>query len=212
MDYNTQKKRLILPEYGRNIQKMVDYAIELEDKEIKKKAVKTIIDVMGNLYPHLRDVPDFRHKLWDHLAILSDFQLCENSPYPLPNMEEIKKKPVKVPYSNQRIKFKHYGKTVEKFVAKIDTIQDEVKKKEFITLLANHMKKSFIMWNNDSVEDKQILEDIKYLSPVAIEHKIELKEVNTYSNPRKPIKRHDRNDKNPRFNKRPSNTNTNTKK
>jgi hypothetical protein len=206
MDYNTQKKRLVLPEYGRNIQKMVDYAIELEDEVTKKKAVKTIIGVMGNLYPHLRDVPDFRHKLWDHLAILSDFKLCDDSPYPLPDMEEKKKRPIKMPYSNQRIKYKHYGKTIEKFISKIDSIEDETSKKNFINRLANHMKKSFIMWNNNSVEDKQIIHDFKYLSPVDIDDDIDLQEVQTRTFPRKHLNRPERNDKNHRSPKRPTNT------
>lgn len=201
MDYNTQNKKLILPEYGRNIQKMVDYAISLEDKETQKKAVKTIISVMGNLYPHLRDVPDFRHKLWDHLAILSDFKLCEDSPYPLPVMAEIKKRPEKMPYNNQRIKYKHYGKTMEQFISKIDSIEDEKTRNEFISLLANHMKKSFVMWNNDSVENKQIIKDIQHLSPIPIDHKIELKETKDFTPRRRPIKR---SDKNPKFIKRNS--------
>ena len=85
MEYNTQKKKLLLPEYGRNIQKMVDYLLTIEDREERTRAAKTVIDVMGNLYPHLRDVPDFRHKLWDHLAIMSEFKLDIDTPYPLPS-------------------------------------------------------------------------------------------------------------------------------
>jgi len=203
MDYNTQKKKLILPEYGRNIQKMIDFAIDIKDIEERKRAVKTIIDVMGNLYPHLRDVPDFRHKLWDHLAIMSDFKMEIETPYPLPKMEEINEKPEKMPYSHGRIKYKHYGKTMEKFISKIDSIENEETRKEYITLLANHMKKSYLMWNQDSVEDKQILNDIKHLSPISIEHDIQLSESKTYTPKRsinKPIKRTD--NKPHRFNKR----------
>lgn len=166
MDYNTQRKKLILPEYGRNIQKMVDHALTLEDREERNKAVKTIIDVMGNLYPHLRDVPDFRHKLWDHIALMSDFKLDIDSPYPTPSIEEIKEKPEKLPYSTNRIKFKHYGKTIEKYLAKIDELEKEEDKKALLNLIANHMKKSFLMWNKDSVEDQQIMNDLSRLSDV----------------------------------------------
>lgn len=203
MDYNTQNKKLILPEYGRNIQKMIDFAIELEDIEERKKAVKTIIDVMGNLYPHLRDVPDFRHKLWDHLAIMSDFKMGIETPYPLPKLEEINEKPEKMPYNTGRVKHKHYGKTMEKFISKIDTIEDEETRKEYIGLLANHMKKSYLMWNQDSVEDKHILNDIKNLSPISIDYDIHLSESKPYvpkRNVNKPTKRTD--NKPHRFNKR----------
>ncbi len=164
MDYNTQRKKLILPEYGRNIQKMVDYALTLENREDRNKAVKTIIDVMGNLYPHLRDVPDFRHKLWDHIAIMSDFKLDIDTPYPIPSMDDINEKPEKIPYSNKRIKFKHYGKTIENYLEKLDSLESIEDKKNLLKLIANHMKKSFLIWNKNGVEDEQIINDLKRLS------------------------------------------------
>lgn len=164
MDYNTQRKKLVLPEYGRNIQKMVNYALTIEDRDERNKAAKTIIDVMGNLYPHLRDVPDFRHKLWDHIAIMSDFKLDIDTPYPLPSIEEIREKPEKVPYSNKKIKFKHYGKTVENYLEKLDSLESEEDKKALLKLIANHMKKSFLIWNKNGVEDEQIINDLKRLS------------------------------------------------
>ena len=104
MEYNTQKKKLLLPEYGRNIQKMVDHIRTIQDREERNRAARTVIDVMGNLYPHLRDVPDFRHKLWDHLAIMSEFQLDIDAPYPLPSLEKINEKPkIKVQYKSYQI-------------------------------------------------------------------------------------------------------------
>lgn len=161
MDYNTQKKKLLLPEYGRNIQKMVDHIRTIENREERTRAAKTIIDVMGNLYPHLRDVPDFRHKLWDHLAIMSEFQLDIDTPYPLPSLDDLYEKPEKLPYSNNRIRYRHYGKMVEKLFDKIQELEDPDQKRAMAVLTANHMKKSFLTWNKDSVEDEQILEDIK---------------------------------------------------
>lgn len=160
MDYNTQRKKLVLPEYGRNIQKMVDYVLTIEDREERNKAAKTIIDVMGNLYPHLRDVPDFRHKLWDHIAIMSDFKLDIDSPYPTPSIEEISEKPEPLPYSSNNIRYKHYGQTVERYLRKLDEVEKEEDKLELLTLIANHMKKAFLMWNKDSVEDEQIINDL----------------------------------------------------
>lgn len=180
MDYNTQKKKLLLPEYGRNIQKMVDHIMTIQDKEERTRAAKTVIDVMGNLYPHLRDVPDFRHKLWDHLAIMSGFQLDIETPYPLPSLEKINEKPEKLKYSTNHIKWRHYGKLVEKLIEKIKETEDPEQKRALIVLTANHMKKSFLTWNKDSVEDEQIYNDINtYYGSTVI-----LPEGMTLSNPK----------------------------
>ena len=160
MEYNTQKKKLVLPEYGRNIQKMVDHIMTIENREERARAAKTVIDVMGNLYPHLRDVPDFRHKLWDHLAIMSNFQLDIDTPYPLPSIEKLHEKPERLKYSTNHIRFRHYGKSVEKLMDKIRETEDPDQKRALIVLTANHMKKSFLTWNKDSVEDEQIYNDI----------------------------------------------------
>ncbi len=140
---------------------MVDHIRTIENREERTRAAKTIIDVMGNLYPHLRDVPDFRHKLWDHLAIMSEFQLDIDTPYPLPSLDDLYEKPEKLPYSNNRIRYRHYGKMVEKLFDKIQELEDPDQKRAMAVLTANHMKKSFLTWNKDSVEDEQILEDIK---------------------------------------------------
>lgn len=158
MEY--QKKKLLLPEYGRNIQKMVDHIMTIEDREERTRAAKTVIDVMGNLYPHLRDVPDFRHKLWDHLAIMSEFKLDIDTPYPLPSLEKIYAKPEKLSYNTTRIRYRHYGKLVDKLIDKIRETEDPEQKRALIVLTANHMKKSFLTWNKDSVEDEQIYNDI----------------------------------------------------
>ena len=119
MDYNSQRKKLILPEYGRNIQIMIDHLATIEDRDERTRAARTIISVMGNLYPHLRDVPDFRHKLWDHLMIMSNFTLDIDSPYPLPDKAILEEKPERLPYSKHRIKYKHYGLLTEKLIEKI---------------------------------------------------------------------------------------------
>jgi hypothetical protein len=164
LDYNTQLKRLELPEYGRNIQRMVDYAISLEDREERVKCAQTIISIMGNLFPHLRDVPDFKHKLWDHLAIMSDFKLDIDYPYEIMRKENLYSKPEKVPYSAQRIKVKHYGKSVEDLIKKAVEMEEGPERTRLIELLANHMKKSIITWNRDGVEDEKIFDDLRLLS------------------------------------------------
>jgi hypothetical protein len=160
MDYNTQRKKLQLPEYGRNIQTMVDYLLTIQDRDKRTEQAYAVIDVMGNLNPQLRDVPDFRHKLWDHLAIMSDFSLDIDAPYPLPEREILHKKPEKIPYSTGNIGARHYGKSVEKMVDKIREITDPEQRRALIALTANHMKKSYLTWNRDSVEDTQIINDI----------------------------------------------------
>lgn len=160
MDYNTQRKKLLLPEYGRNIQSMVDYLLTIEDRDKRTEQAYAVIDVMGNLNPQLRDVPDFRHKLWDHLAIMSDFKLDIDAPYELPEREILHKSPDKIPYSSGTIRARHYGKSVEKLVEKIKETTDPEQRRALIALTANHMKKSYLTWNRDSVEDNQIISDI----------------------------------------------------
>lgn len=163
-DYNTTRKKLILPEYGRHIQKMVDFILTIEDREERTRAAKTVISVMGNLYPHLSDVPDFRHKLWDHLAIMADFQLDIDWPYPLPSIEKLKEKPERLDYNNHRIRYKHYGLLTQKLIEKIQETEDVETKRILTVLTATHMKKSFLTWNKDSVEDEQIYNDLHILS------------------------------------------------
>lgn len=163
MDYNTKRKKMALPEYGRNIQNMVDYLLTIEDREKRNKSAQTVIDVMGNLFPHLRDVQEFRHKLWDHLAIMSDFKLDIDYPYEPPTPESLKEVPNTVPYSKHRIKYKHYGRTMELLIQEADNFEGE-EREIIIEQLANHMKKSYLSWNKDAVEDQMIFNDIEEIS------------------------------------------------
>jgi len=163
MNYNTSRPKLIISEYGRHIQKLVDHAVKLEDKEERNKMVKAIIDVMGQLNPHLRDVPDFAHKLWDHIYIMSEFKLEADSPYPMPQVESLREKPKKMSYPNNGIRFKHYGKTVELLVAKAIEMEEGEEKQALILAIANLMKKSYLTWNRNSVNDVNILEDLRKL-------------------------------------------------
>ncbi len=163
MDYNSQRKKLPMPEYGRNIQNMVEYVMTIEDRDKRNKHAQTVVDVMGNLYPYLRDVEEFRHKLWDHLAIMSDFKLDIDYPYDPPSPDILTEKPNIVPYNQHRIKYKHYGRTMELMIEKAGELEGE-EKEVMIELLANHMKKSFLAWNKDAVEDEKILSDLDELS------------------------------------------------
>ena len=161
--YNTQNKKLVLPEYGRNVQIMVDHLLTIEDRDERNKAAQTIIDVMGNLCPHLRDVSDNRQKLWDHLAIMADFKLDIDSPFPQPDIEEINKSPEKLPYPRKFIKYRHYGLITEKLINEIHNQPTDELKKKLALQTAWHMKKSYLAWNKDTVSDAQIFRDINNL-------------------------------------------------
>jgi hypothetical protein len=163
-DYNSSRDKLILPEYGRNIQKMVNHIKTIEDREERNKAARTVIAVMGNLNPHLRDVADFKHKLWDHLAIISDFDLDIDSPYPLPERESLQSKPSKVPYQQHKIRKKHYGRSIVLMIDKAVALEPGEEKDDLVKMIAYHMKKSYLTWNREAVSDEEIFKDMKTLS------------------------------------------------
>ncbi len=163
MEYNTQLKKLALPEYGRNIQNMVDYCLTIPDRNERKRCANTIINIMGNLFPHLRDVNDFKHILWDHLAIMADFKLDIDYPYEIIRKEDLYSKPSKIEYSRPDMQYRHYGKTLEKMVKMATEIEDPKEKEQFVLLVATHMKKSYIQWNKD-VDDQKIFSDLYDLS------------------------------------------------
>lgn len=163
MYYNTQRKKLPLPEYGRNIQNMVDYLFTVEDRDKRNRSAQVVIDVMGNLYPYLRDVAEFKHKLWDHLAIMTDFKLDIDYPYNPPTPDILTEKPNIVPYPQTKIRYKHYGFIMESLIKKTAEMEGE-EKEILVELLANHMKKSYMAWNKDGVDDEKIFLDLKELS------------------------------------------------
>jgi hypothetical protein len=164
MEYNTSLPKMIIPEYGRNIQKMIDFAVAVEDREERNKVAQAIINVMGQLNPHLRDVTDFKHKLWDHIFIISEFKLDVDSPYPKPTAETFQTKPDRVLYPSNDIRYKHYGKTVERIIAKGRELSDGDEKNALVEQIANLMKRSYLTWNRDSVNDEVILKQLQELS------------------------------------------------
>ncbi len=163
-DYNTQRKRMALPEYGRNVQKMVDHIKTIEDRAERNRAAKTIISIMGNLNPHLRDVGDFKHKLWDHLALISNFELDIDSPYVVPEPSKFVEKPKQVPYKQGDIRFLHYGRIIELMIDAASEMNDGPEKEYLTNLIVNQMKKSYITWNRGQVADEVIIGDMKLLS------------------------------------------------
>ncbi|MET2985070.1 DUF4290 domain-containing protein [Aureibaculum conchae] len=173
LEYNSEREHLIIPEYGRHVQKLVNHCVQLEPKEKRNEMANAIIDVMGNLQPHLRDVPDFKHKLWDQLFIMSDFKLDADSPYPTPSKEELSAHPEKLNYPKSASKYKFYGHNIQTMIDTALTWEDGELKEALVFTIANHMKKCYLNWNKDTVEDIIIFKHLKELSGGKIDLSIE---------------------------------------
>lgn len=164
LEYNAERPHLIIPEYGRHLQKLIEQAVALEDREERNKAAKYIISVMGSLNPHLRDVPDFQHKLWDQIFIMSDFKLDVDSPYPIPSRELLAQKPERLAYPQNFPKYRFYGNNIKYMIDVANKWEDGEMKNALIMVIANHMKKSYLSWNKDTVKDDVIFEHLYELS------------------------------------------------
>lgn len=166
MEYNTKQKRLPLPEYGRSVQKMVDHALTIENREERQTCAETIVRIMRSMFPEL---PDQERKLWDHLAIMSDFKLDIDYPCEVIKPEEFHVAPERVPYRNSEIRNRHYGRIVEEMIAHALTLEEGEEKNCFIELILIQMKKNYIAWNKDGVEDKKIIDNLKSYTGGAID-------------------------------------------
>ncbi|MGB0592970.1 MAG: DUF4290 domain-containing protein [Flavobacteriales bacterium] len=164
LEYNSSRNKLVISEYGRHIQKLVEHAMTLKDKEERQKMANGIIDIMGELNPQLRDVADFKHKLWDHLFVISNFELDVDSPYEKPVIEKLFEKPEPLAYPNSKIKYNHYGKVIELMIDEAIKMEDQELKSKLVIAIANQMKKSYVNWNLDTVEDEVILNQLTKLS------------------------------------------------
>jgi len=164
MEYNTTRNKLLLPEYGRNVQNMIVHAMELTDRSERNRAAQAIIEVMGQLNPHLRDVDDYRHKLWTHMFVMSDFKLDVDSPYEFPKEADLASKPDRVAYPKRKIRFGHFGKYTQNILENSAEITDENQKKYLTKAMANFMKKQYLVYNNDAVENNVIANQLKELS------------------------------------------------
>ncbi|MFT4985685.1 MAG: hypothetical protein ACI81Y_002320 [Glaciecola sp.] len=208
MEYNAEREHLILPEYGRNIQKMVAHAKTVEDREERNKVMGAIIKLMGMMNPHLRDVDDYNHKLWDHAFMLADFDIDVESPYPVPARESFTSKPNNVPYPKGKIRYGHFGKSVQHMIDTLEDEKDAEKQKGMAVETMNLMKRFYVVWNGETIADNTIFTQFKelckkgfnmdYTDIVLAEVKAE-KQPNTNTNP----KRHKKGGKNggPRNNK-----------
>lgn len=186
MKYNTQEKALPMPEYGRAVQKMVDYAITIENRAERQRCANTIIAVMGNMFPQLRDMPDFNHKLWDHLAVMANFNLDIDYPYEVVAPEALHPTPQRLPYPKGNIRYRHYGRCIEEMIEKACTMPDGEERDELLRLIATQMKKEYILWNKENVEDSKIIEDIYEYSNGQISLSEEKLNLGVYRAPSQP--------------------------
>lgn len=164
LEYNAERPHLIIPEYGRHLQKLIDQATIIEDREERNKAARYIIQVMGSLNPHLRDVLDFQHKLWDQIFIMSDFKLDVDSPYPIPTREVINLTPERLAYPQKNPKYRFYGNNIKFMIDVANSWEEGEMKSALVKVIANHMKKSYLSWNKDTVTDVVIFEHLYELS------------------------------------------------
>lgn len=164
LEYNSQREHLIIPEYGRYVQKLINEITAIEDREKRNKGARYVISVLGNLNPHLRDVPDFQHKLWDQLFIMSDFKLDIDSPYPIPTREVVQLKPQRLAYPQNFPKYRFYGNNIKYMIDVARKWEDGELKNALIIVIANHMKKCFLSWNKDTVTDEVIFNHLLELS------------------------------------------------
>ncbi|HCE55563.1 MAG: DUF4290 domain-containing protein [Lutibacter sp.] len=189
LEYNSERPHLIIPEYGRHVQKLIDNCVAIEDDEERNRMARAIVDVMGNLQPHLRDVPDFKHKLWDQLFIMSDFKLEAESPYPKPEREELAAKPESLAYPKYDSKYRFYGNNIQTMIDVALTWEEGEAREALYFAIANHMKKCYLNWNKDTVDDHIIYNHLLDLSKgkIDLEGKNEsLSEVKELMKKRKP--------------------------
>ncbi len=168
MNYNTQRKRLPMPEYGRGIQKMVDYALTLESREERQRCACTIVSIMGNMFPHLRDVPDFKHKLWDHLAVMADYKLDIDYPYEVNPKKSGEERPEPLGYPMKKIHYRHYGALLETLIQRLVEMPEGPEREELSLLVAGQMKRSLGIWNKDAMDDEKVAVDLENYTQGAV--------------------------------------------
>lgn len=167
LTYNTHRKPLVLPEYGRNLQNMVDYCLTIEDRDERNRCAYTIVKSMEQLFPELKQ-PENAHKVWDHLAIMSDFKLDIDFPHEVVKPDELNSQPAKVPYDQSPMRYRHYGKILEDMIAQAAGMEDGPAKDEVVLLIANHMKKQLMVVSPDGVDDRRVFTDLAVYSQGAI--------------------------------------------
>ena len=197
MEYNTTRNHLTIKEYGRHIQKMIEYVVTIEDRDKRQKNAYALIELMGFLNPHLKNVEDFRHKLWDHLFLISDFKLDVDSPYPIPTREKFDAKPDPLPYPKRHPKYNHLGKNIEIVIDKALKEEDSEKRQGFANAIAYYMKLTYSNWHKELVHDDNIQTELnsitdgelEFNSRPFIKHRVDGNREEFVSNIGKPVKK-----------------------
>lgn len=196
MEYNTSQPHMVISEYGRNVQKMVDYLGTIEDREERNRQARNLVAIIGNLNPQVGDVADAEHKLWDHLHIMSNFSLDVDSPYPAPEQEKFNEKPEKVEYPANNHRYRYYGSVIKKMISYLAEMEAGEEKEALKTIVANQMKKSYLTWNKDTVADQVILQEMNdiangklNLEELSLSDKSELVQNNKKKFKKRPRKR-----------------------
>ncbi len=179
LEYNTTREMMVIPEYGRNVQRMIQYCCSIEDREKRLKTAKFIISVMAELNPVVKEAAEYKHKLWDHLQIISDFKLDVEAPYPPPSPLSLSTKPEHLSYHDKEIDFKHYGKNIALMIEKVAGFEEGDEKDILVKSIANHMKKSYLNWNRESVNDELIERHLEMLSGGTLKLKHDFKFTHT---------------------------------
>jgi len=169
MEYNTSRNKLIIAEYGRNIQKMVEYALTIEDDEKRNALAKRIVAIMTSINTSTGNYDDISHKIWDHLFIISGFKLIVDSPFPMPDRDKVEAKPQVIEYNDGRIRNRTYGRNLENMIQKAIEFEEGKEKEALVALLANNLKKAYLLWNSNSVDDSQIIKDLARMSDGKLE-------------------------------------------
>ncbi len=198
MEYNTQREKMFIPEYGRNVQKMIHYVVSIEDREERNRTARFIVSVMANMHPTLRETNDFEHKLWDHMHIMADYKLDVDGAFDKPEAQIVKAHPNRIPYSEDQIRYKHYGKNMEKMIQAAIDMEEGEEKSVLVTIIANHMKKSYLNWNRDAVRDDLIIKQLDELSDkqLHLAQDVELTDASILVPPQKRVKKKKQSPKN----------------
>ncbi|HPE33496.1 MAG TPA: DUF4290 domain-containing protein [Bacteroidales bacterium] len=184
LEYNTQRPQLPLPEYGRNLHKMVDRVVKTNDREKRTQYAHQLIEIMVQLHATAKDSPELRHKLWDHLFIMSDFKLDVDSPFPVPDRQVLTKSPKHLSYPKGAMKYNYYGRNIQEIIEKVAEMEDGTEKETLIKNIANQLKKSYLIWNRDSVDDTVIAKHLEEMSKnrLRISEDLQLKHTNEILN------------------------------
>ena len=218
MEYNSQRPKLMISEYGRIIQNMARAAAKIEDRQERNAVARAIIELMSQASPQFKNIEEYRHKLWDHLIMISDFKLVVDSPYPFPDRKNVVvKSDEPLPYPKHRIRLRHYGRNLETLVAKAKDM-DEDKRRGLAHVVANYMKLCYANWSKEMVSDEAIRQDLEIISNglLALDKNVNLdtpvvtiqKQPSSYPLQRKPFRKDFKKNRNfnggnnTRFNKR----------